>query len=145
MKTIINLIIVMLVCVTNLNAGNNVTKPKYKDPYHLEVEGQILSGKNIHFTVYRMAKDGIFKVEERGKVKKFYHYMCDRGSKYIFRFENKKGDVKFLMVDATDAGYFGVNVDFSKPYDGKIYPTKNGYDLLVLTNLAPRPDDLVRH
>lgn len=145
MKTIIKLIVAAILCAVDLSAGNTVTKPKVKDPYHLEVEGQILSDKNIHFTVYKMNEDGVFRVEERGKIRKYYHLMCDRGSKYILRFENKKGDVKFLMVDATKAGYFGVNVDFSRPYDAKIYYAKNGYDLSVINSLELRPDDLVRH
>lgn len=131
----------MLLCMTNLNAGN-ITKPKYKDHYHLEVEGQIISGKHIHFTVYKLNKDGVFRVEKKGKVRKFYNYLCNKGCKYIFRFENKNGDVKFLMVDASREGYFGVNVDFSKPYDAKVHYTKNGYGLLILTNPLNKHGDL---
>lgn len=140
MKTIIKLIVAALLCVADLNAGNMVTKPVVKDPYHLIVEGQFLAEKHIQYTVYKKDARGIFVSEFRDKAKKYFYVSCDKGSEYIVRFQDKHGNVKFLMIDATKEGYFQVDVDFAKPYDAKIYLTKVGYALTPLTNSAIRPD-----
>jgi len=141
MKTIIKLVIAALLCAVDLSAGNTVTKLKIKDPYHLEIEGEFIAQRHIEYTVFKYnKKTESFISEERGKARRYYHFVCDRGCKYIIRFQDKHGNVKFLMVDATREGYFGVNVDFRKSYDAQIKYTKNGYSLTVLTSSGMRPD-----
>lgn len=139
MKTIIKLVIAVLLCAVDLSAGNTVTKSK--DKFHLIVEGAFLNEKNVQYTIFKEdLRTGTFKSESRAKSRKYYYLSCDVGCRYIVRFENKKGDVKFLMIDASNAGYFGVNVDFSRSYDARIQYTKNGYDILPLTNSGLKPD-----
>lgn len=140
MKTILKLIVAALLCVADLSAGNSVTKPTVKDPYHLIVEGEFIAQKNIHYTVYKLdAKSGLYKSEYRNKTRRYFYLECDRGARYLVRFQDKKGNIKFLMIEATREGYFGVNVDFNKSYDAVITYSKNGYMLTALTN-AGIPD-----
>lgn len=123
--------IAILVSVATSNASSKTCR---NNPYILLVQGRFLGEKNVQYTIYKMNKKGVFVNEIRTKGRKFYNIECQRGCKYIIRFQSKKGDVKFLMVDATNSGYFGVNVDFTKPYDAKITYTKNGYSLIHLTD-----------
>lgn len=132
MKTIIKLMLATVLCVVSSAAKSN---PPAKDPYHLVVEGEFLAQKHVQYTVYKLdAKTGVFISESHNKGRKYFHIMCDRGSKYIIRFQDRKGNVKFLMVEATREGYYGVNVDFNKPYDAMVKYTKNGYDVMLLTS-----------
>jgi hypothetical protein len=141
MKTIIKLVIAALLFAVDLSAGNSVTKPRVKDPYHLEIAGEFVAQRNINYTVFKYNKDSeTFVKEERGKARKYFHFTCNRGCKYIIRFQDKSGNVKFLMVDATREGYFEVDVDFRKSYDAQIKYTKNGYSLVVLTSSGVKPD-----
>jgi len=123
-------IVVMMIIV--LGAMSFTTKTK--NPFHLIVEGVFLADKNIKYTVYQMNASGDFVAIYRAKARKYYHIECSTGSKYIVRFQNRKGDVKFLMIDAVEYGYCGANVDWRKPYDGKISLEKNGYSLTAFDN-----------
>jgi len=105
-----------------------------KDPYHLILEGKFLAEKNINCTVYRMDKRGVFVKESRLKARKYFSFTCDVGGKYIIRFEDKKHNTKFLMVDVTKTGYFTIDVDFSKSYDAILKFTKVGYRIEPLDN-----------
>lgn len=127
MKKIVTMMLVMLVSVTAL-AG------KTKDPYHFVVEGEFLADKNIHCTIFEQDKSGNFVALEHTKARKYFHVECNVGHKYIVRFQNKKGDVKFLMIDASTNGYFQTDVDWKRPFDGLIKKEKIGYCLTVLTN-----------
>lgn len=138
MKQFISLLLITLVCVvtTKLEA-------KTKDPYHLLVQGEFLAKKNISYTVYKYdVKNDKFVSESRTKARKYFLISCDRGCKYIVRFQDKKGNTKFLLIDATREGEFVVDVDFSKPYDGMLRHTKNGYSLTPLTNSTVKKDYL---
>jgi len=116
-----------------VSVATSHAKPTHKDRYHLIVEGSFLGQRNISCTVYKMDQNGTFYSEERTKVRKHFQLRCKRGEKYIVRFQDKKGNTKFLMIDASKAGYFGVNVDFTRGYDAVIKYTKNGYSLTPLT------------
>lgn len=126
MKKIVAIMCIMLVSMTALSG-------KPKDPFHLIVEGSFLSSKNIHYTVYKETKQGTFVSIEHTKAHKYYHIECNTGDKYLVRFQNKKGNVKFLMIDASTYGYFQADVDWSKSYDGLIKKEKVGYCLVALT------------
>ena len=125
MKKIVLLLLVVL---------STAVIAKSKDPFHLIVEGAFLADKNVKYTVYKMNTKGDFVAIERAKAKRYYRIECSTGSKYIVRFQNRKGDVKFLMIDAVEYGYCGANVDWSNPYDGKITLEKNGYSLAQFDN-----------
>lgn len=129
MKKLINSIVVILLCVTSLQATG-------KEPKHLIVEGEFLNDKNVNYTIFQSADDGKFVAVEHVKARKYFLVECNIGYKYIVRFQNKKGDVKFLMIDAAQKGYFMVDVDWQKPYDGKITFEKTGYALTPFTNSA---------
>ncbi|TXG80304.1 MAG: hypothetical protein E6R13_08230 [Spirochaetes bacterium] len=103
MKKLINSIIVILLCVTT-------SQVKAKDPYHLIVEGEFLHKKNISYTVFQEDQKGNFVSIEHVKARKYYHVECNTGHRYIIRFQNKKGNVKFLMIDAVQRGYFIADV-----------------------------------
>jgi hypothetical protein len=47
------------------------------------------------------------------------------------------------MIDAVERGYFMADVDWSKPYDGKITLEKIGYCLTPFTNM-PRSAQLAQ-
>jgi len=126
MKKIVTMLFIILGIVT--------TQAKMNDPYHLILEGQFLSEKNIHYTIYKMDSEGTFKSIERTKSRRYYSITCDVGEKYLIRFQDKNQNVKFLIVEATKPGYFGANVDFRKSYDAVIRYTKNGYSITTLTN-----------
>jgi len=129
MKKIVSIMLVMLVSMTAL-AG----KEKIRDPYHFVVEGSFLSSKNVSYTVFKENKEGTFVCIERTKAHKVYRVECNTNGRYIVRFQNKKGDVKFLMIDASTYGYFQADVDWNKPYDGLIKKEKIGYCLVALTS-----------
>lgn len=131
MKKITTIVIIMLVSMVSF-AG----KDKSRDRHHFIVEGSFLSQKNISYTVYQENQEGKFVAIERSKARKYYSFVFNTGHKYIIRFQNKKGDVKFLMVDAVQRGYFMVDVDWRKPYDGKITYEKIGYCLTPFTNMT---------
>lgn len=121
--------IIMLMSVISLQA-------KHRDPYHFIVEGEFLAQKNINYTVFKQTTSGKFVAIEHTKARKYYRVECNTGEKYIIRFQNKKGDVKFLMIDAVERGYFIADVDWRKPYDGKITLEKIGYCLTPFTNMT---------
>lgn len=129
MKKIVAMMIVMLVGMTSLQS-------KGKDADYFIVEGSFLVSKNVYYTVYQQNSEGTFVSVEHTKAHKSYHIKCDAGYKYMVRFQNKKGDVKFLLIDASTTGYFRADVDWSKPYDGLIKKYKIGYCLTALTNGA---------
>lgn len=136
MKKIISLITIMLVSV--ICSGNNPhsTREK-KDRFHLVVEGSFLNQKNVNYTVFQMDAEGTFVSTEHIKARKYFSVVLDVNAKYIIRFEDKKHNVKFLIVDATRSGHFVVDVDFSKPHDAVLRMTKVGYAITPLTNGAP--------
>ena len=125
--------IVLLLCMV-LSTVAIAGKNKVKDPYHLILEGQFLAEKNVVYTIYKMDSEGTFKSIEHRKAKRYYSITCDVGEKYLIRFQDKKQNVKFLMVEASKSGYFGANVDFNKSYDAVVKYTKNGYSITLLTN-----------
>jgi hypothetical protein len=127
MKKIVTLMFIVLSMVSL--AG------KAKDRYHFIVEGEFLSQKNVSYTIFEESKDGAFVAIEHVKARKYYFVECKVGKKYIVRFQNKQGDVKFLMIDAAKHGYFQVDVDWSKPYDGKITLEKIGYAVTPFLNI----------
>lgn len=133
MKTIIKLMLATALCIVS-SVSKSSTNPM-KDPYHLVVEGTFLAEKHVQYTVYKLdEKTGAFVSESRNKGKKYFSVVCDKGSKYIIRFQDRKGNVKFLMIEATKEGYFGVNVDFNRSYDAVVKYSKNGYSVTPLTN-----------
>lgn len=139
MKSIIKLVIIALLCSIDLSASKN------KDPYHLIVEGAFLNHKHIQYTVYRMnEKTGVFESELRTSARKYFQVACDVGTKYIVRFQDKTGNVKFLMINATRSDYFIVDVDFGKPYDAVIKDTKNGYSVTPIDDLVIKPGQLAQ-
>lgn len=127
MKKIVASMLIMLVSMVALSGTP-------KDHYHFVVEGSFLSSKNVSYTVFKENSEGAFVSVEHTKAHKYYRVECDAGSKYIVRFQNKKGDVKFLMIDASTYGYFQADVDWNRPYDGLIKKEKIGYCLTALTN-----------
>lgn len=129
MKKIVTIMFIMLMSVISLQA-------KHRDPYHFVVEGEFLAEKNINYTVFKEATSGKFVAIEHTKARKYYRVECNTGEKYIIRFQNKKGDTKFLMIDAVQSGYFIADVDWRKPYDAKIILEKIGYCLIPLTNMT---------
>ncbi len=129
MKKIVSIMMITLVSMVSL-AGNN------KDRYHFVVEGEFLSQKKISYTVFQEDQKGNFVAIEHVKARKSYHVVCNTGHRYIVRFQNKKGDVKFLMIDAVQRGYFIADVDWRKPFDGKITLEKIGYCLTPFTNMT---------
>lgn len=130
MKKFINSIIVMLLCITSIQA-------KGRDPHHLILEGEFLHKKNINYTVYKMNSEGTFISEYRTKARKYYSITCDVGSKYLIRFQDKDQNVKFLMLNVTKSGTFTIDVDFCRSYDAVLTFTKNGYAI------TPLPDKLL--
>lgn len=127
-KTTQILSIIMLMCMVAFSSS--FTAKTKKDPYHFIVEGAILAQKNITYTVFKMDNTtGTFVSESHMKVRKYFSVMCDVGFKYIVRFQDKKGNVKFLMLDVTRNGSFTVDVDFEKPWDGLLKYTHMGYKL----------------
>jgi hypothetical protein len=131
MKTILKLVLATVLCVVSTVSKSEV---KYKDPYHFIVEGQFLAKKNVHYTVYKQDKSGAFVSESRNKSRKYYSVTLDVGCKYIIRFQDKEGNVKFLMVDASKPGYYGINVDFTRSFDAQLRVTKVGYAVIPLTD-----------
>ena len=128
-----NLSIIMLICMVAFSPS--VTAKTKKDPYHFIVEGAILAQKNISYTVFKMDnKSGDFVSESHCKIRKHFSVMCDVGFKYIVRFQDKKGNVKFLMLDVTRNGSFTVDVDFTTPWDGLLKYTPIGYRLTRINN-----------
>ena len=128
MKKIVTLMLIVLSTV--VLAGKN----KVRDPYHFVVEGSFIATKNVSYTIFKENKEGTFVCIERTKARKVYRVECNTGGRYLVRFQNKKGDVKFLMIDASTYGYFQADVDWRKPYDGLIKKEKIGYCLVTLTN-----------
>lgn len=111
------------------------SKPNQKkDRFHLIVEGKFIAKKHITYTIMKEDNKGVFVVQERIKAKKYYHIECNVGERYIVRFEDKEHNVKFLMIEPQEGGYFVADVDFSRSHDAKLYLTKNGYSLLPLTS-----------
>lgn len=133
MKTILKITLIGMILLECLIASSN-NNPKTRDPFHLIVEGKFLAEKNVHYTVYKLNSKGVFVSESHNKGKKYYSVMCDVGSKYLIRFQDKKHNVKFLMLDVTRHGTFTVDVDFSRSYDAVLQFTKNGYSITPLTN-----------
>ena len=132
MKKIVTIMLVMLVSIASL-AG------KTKDPYHLIVEGTFIADKHINYTIFKMEKDGALVAVEHVKGRKYYFVECNVGDKYVVRFQNKKGNVKFLMIDASAHGYFEADIDWTQPYDGWIKRDKAKYRLTRICNAAKDP------
>jgi len=126
MKKIVLMMFVIL-GVTTLQA-------KVKDPQNFIVEGSFIADKNITYTVFKMDKAGDLIAIEHVKGRKHYFVECNVGEKYVVRFQNKNGDVKFLMIHATTKGYFQADIDWTIPYDGMIKEEEIGYTLTRLTN-----------
>ena len=126
MKKIVTIMLIML-SVTTLTA---------KDPYHFIVQGSFIADKNIKYTIFKMEKDGALVAIEHVKGRKYYFVECNVGDKYVVRFQNKKGNVKFLMIDASANGYFQADLDWTQPYDGWIKREKAKYKLTRICNAA---------
>jgi hypothetical protein len=129
MKKIVTIMLIML-SVTTLTA---------KDPYHFIVQGSFIADKNIKYTIFKMEKDGALVAIEHVKGRKYYFVECNVGDKYVVRFQNKKGNVKFLMIDASANGYFQADLDWTQPYDGWIKREKAKYKLTRICNAAKDP------
>jgi hypothetical protein len=129
MKKIVTIMLIML-SVTTLTA---------KDPYHFIVQGSFIADKNIKYTIFKMKKDGALVAIEHVKGRKYYFVECNVGDKYVVRFQNKKGNVKFLMIDASANGYFQADLDWTQPYDGWIKREKAKYKLTRICNAAKDP------
>lgn len=132
MKTILKLVLATVLCVVSTVVKSN-TNPM-KDPYHLTVEGKFLAEKKVAYTVYKQDSRGVFVSESRGKSRNYYSFLCDVGCKYIISFRDRHGNTKFLMIDVTKPGYFGVDVDFSKKNDAQLKYNKHGYYIYPLTD-----------
>jgi len=137
MKKIVSIMLIALVSVMTLQG-------KTKDRWHFIVEGEFLAEKKISYTVFQQNDKGVFVAIDHAKARKYYHLEFNTGHKYVIRFQNKKGDVKFLMVDAVERGYFIADVDWRKPYDGKITLEKIGYCLTPFTNM-PRSAQVAKN
>jgi hypothetical protein len=129
MKKIVTIMLIML-SVTTLTA---------KDPYHFIVQGSFIADKNIKYTIFKMEKNGALVAIEHVKGRKYYFVECNVGDKYVVRFQNKKGNVKFLMIDASANGYFQADLDWTQPYDGWIKREKAKYKLTRICNAAKDP------
>jgi len=124
MKKIVTMMIIIL-SVVSLQA---------REPSYFIVEGSFIADKNINYTVFKMDKAGDLIAIEHVKGRKHYFVECNVGEKYVVRFQNKNGDVKFLMIHATTKGYFQADIDWTIPYDGMIKEEEIGYTLTRLTN-----------
>lgn len=129
----------MIMLVSMVYSGTNPSIKSVKDKFHFVVEGSFLNQKNVNYTVYQMDREGTFVSIDHVKAKKHFSVVLDVSSKYIIRFEDKKHNVKFLIVDASQSGHFTVDVDFSKPHDAILKMTKIGYAITPLKS-GNQPD-----
>lgn len=130
MKKLIVLSILLLISVV-VNS-----KPNHKDRFHLIVKGKFLVKKHITYTILKEDNKGVFVVQEKIKANRYYHVQCNVGERYIIRFEDRQHNIKFLMIEPQEGGYFVADVDFSKSYNARLHLTKDGYSLLPFTNSA---------
>lgn len=129
MKKIVTMMIIIL----------GVISVQARDPYHFIVQGSFIADKNIKYTIFKMEKDGALVAIEHVKGRKYYFVECNVGDKYVVRFQNKKGNVKFLMIDASANGYFQADLDWTQPYDGWIKREKAKYKLTRICNASKDP------
>ena len=129
MKKIVTMMIIIL----------GVISVQARDPYHFIVQGSFISDKNIKYTIFKMEKDGALVAIEHVKGRKYYFVECNVGEKYVVKFQNKKGNVKFLMIDASANGYFQADLDWTQPYDGWIKREKAKYKLTRICNASKDP------
>lgn len=127
MKTILSICLVMIVslaCSTTnqLNSNGGKNKP-------LIIEGSFISEKNITCTLYKLDEKGNFILQYSNKFKRDFTVHCEIGSNYIVQFTNSSGNTKLLLIEATVANEYVLDVDFSKEYNAVLKYRGHGYAL----------------
>lgn len=86
----------------------------------LTVEGKFLNEKALYMEVF-LVQDNGEKIEIAcEKTAKSFSVELKKGSRYVISFVSKSGSEKCLFVDATTAGYFQIDVDFSLPNSARL-------------------------
>ena len=125
MKTILTLCLVMILS----SASSSTSQINKSKDNPLIIEGSFIGERNIVCTLYKLDAAGNFIQQHTKKFKKDFTVYCEIGSNYIIQFTDESNNTKLLLVEATVAGQYVLDVDFSTAYNAALRHNGNGYSL----------------
>lgn len=117
--------ILALICAVSSQA-------RVKETPLFEVMGQFMEVKRATYIVYELNKTGSYVPIETKKNQRNFSITCEVGKSYVIQFQDLENNVKFLVVEATHAGGFALDVDFSSTKHAILKHTGTGYRLKQL-------------
>ena len=129
MKTTIKSIMIMLCFITTVNAAP-------KQPKAL-ITGNFISKSYVSYTLYEVQDNNDYKEVVTVANKRNYKVTFDVNVKYLLKFEDKIGKIKYLSFIAYDSANLIMDVDFKS--DKSINLIYDGEDIIV----TPIKEELV--
>lgn len=129
MKTTIKSIMIMLCFITTVNAAPRQPKAL--------IAGNFISKSYVSYTLYEVQDNNDYKEVVTVANKKNYKVTFDVNVKYLLKFEDKTGKIKYLSFIAYDSADLIMDVDFKS--DKSINLVYDGEDIIV----TPIKEELV--
>lgn len=119
------LLTVNLVCFSNVN-----TEPLNT----FTIQGKFISENNVSYEVYTINTDNTLQLVEADCALKFFTIDVSVGNKYLIKFISKDNKEKYLYIDASEYGGFGIDVDFNRNGSARLVfdSYKNSYSVVPL-------------
>jgi hypothetical protein len=125
MKKILTICVVMMISLA-CSSNNQINNNKHKK---LLIEGYFVGERNVVCTLYKLDSAGNFIQEEKKNYRNGFIFSCEIGFTYVIQFTNKDLSTKLLLVEATVADQYALDVDFTSTWNATLKHQGNGYSL----------------
>ena len=78
------------------------------------IQGKFIAEHQVHFEVYTINSDSTLELVSVDCAFKFFNIDINVGDSYLIKFVSDEQMVKYLYVDVTEYGGFGIDVDFNR-------------------------------
>ena len=98
------------------------------------VQGKFISEHSVNYEVYVINSDSTLELVTSDCALKFFTIDIEIGKEYLVKFISRDNKVKYLTIDASEYGGFGVDVDFERSGSARLSynPYKNQYSIVPL-------------
>lgn len=125
------LLTVNLICFSNVNT----------DPLNtFTIQGKFISENNVHYEVYIINPDSTLELVTTDCALKFFTIDIQVGNEYLIKFISKDNQEKYLYINASEYGGFGVDVDFNRKGSARLAYDLNQHDYSIM---PLETDDLI--
>jgi hypothetical protein len=107
MKTMLSLVLLTMSLICMSAQGSNPASV-------FTLQGKFISEHSVQYDVYTINTDSTLELVSSDCALKFFNIEVEVGKEYVIKFVSRDGLAKYLYVDVTATGGFGIDVDFNR-------------------------------